>query len=259
MLGDIVGKIGCDGLIAALPKLREAYAPDIIIANGENAASGLGITGSIARRLFSAGVSVITLGNHTWHREEVMPYLDQEPRLLRPANFPKPAPGRGVGVFSAQDGGRIGVASLLGRIHLDAVEDPFRMADEILTAWDREGVKVTFFDFHAEATSEKQAFGYHVDGRASVVVGTHTHVQTADEKLLPAGTAYITDIGMTGPQHSVIGMEPTNVIKRFMTQRPHRFETGGGGAMVNGILAEVDTASGRAITIERIRLLDIDA
>lgn len=258
MLGDIVSKIGCDGLIAALPVLRETYSPDIIIANGENAASGLGITSSIARRLFGAGINVITLGNHTWHREEIMPYLDQEPRILRPANFPKPAPGRGAGVFTAQEGTRIGVASLLGRVHLDPVEDPFRMADEILESWTREGVKVGFFDFHAEATSEKQAFGYHVDGRASVVVGTHTHVQTADEKLLPQGTAYITDIGMTGPQYSVIGMEPTNVIKRFITQRPHRFETGGGGAMVNGILAEVDSATGRARAIERIRLLDID-
>lgn len=259
MLGDIVGKIGCDGLIAALPTLFSTYAPDILMANGENAASGLGITPSIARRLFLAGVDVITLGNHTWHREEIIAYLDQEPRILRPGNFPSPAPGRGHGVYTARDGVRIGVASLLGRIHLDAVEDPFRMADQILEDWERDGVKVGFFDFHAEATSEKQAFGYHVDGRASVVVGTHTHVQTADEKLLPGQTAYITDIGMTGPQYSVIGMEPANVIKRFITQRPHRFETGGGGAMVNGIVAEVDSATGRARSIERIRIHDIDA
>ena len=254
MLGDIVGKVGSDGLISALPALRDQYQPDLIIANGENAANGLGITVSIARRLLVAGVHVITLGNHTWHREEIIPYLDQEPRLLRPANFPAPAPGRGSGVYSAQDGTQVGVASLLGRVRLDPVEDPFRMADQILQSWKSQDVRVGFFDFHAEATSEKQAFGYYLDGRASVVVGTHTHVQTADEKLLPGGTAYITDVGMTGPQYSVIGMEPGNVIKRFITQRPHRFETGGGGAMVNGIVAEVDPSTGRASSIQRIRM-----
>jgi metallophosphoesterase (TIGR00282 family) len=257
MLGDIVGKVGCDGLISALPALREEHSPDLIIANGENAASGLGITISITRRLLMAGVHVITLGNHTWHREEIIPYLDQEPRLLRPANFPAPAPGRGFGVFTAEDGTQVGVVSLLGRIRLDAVEDPFRMADQILQELESQGVKTIFFDFHAEATSEKQAFGYYLDGRASVVVGTHTHVQTADEKLLAGGTAYITDVGMTGPRYSVIGMDPTNVIKRFITQRPHRFETGGGGAMINGIVAEVDAATGRALSIQRIRMEDL--
>ncbi|HEX5322561.1 MAG TPA: TIGR00282 family metallophosphoesterase [Capsulimonadaceae bacterium] len=257
MLGDIVGKAGCDGLIAALPTLRDSYTPDLIIANGENAAGGFGITVAIARKLLMAGVHVITLGNHTWHREEIIPYLDQEPRLLRPANYPAPAPGRGYGVFAAQDGTQVGVGSLMGRVRMDPVDDPFRMARQILDSWAGQGIKVTFFDFHAEVTSEKQAFGYYLDGRVSVVVGTHTHVQTADEKLLPGGTAYITDVGMTGPQLSVIGMAPENVINRFVTQRPHRFETAGGLAMVNGIVAEVDSVTGRASSIQRIRLENI--
>src|SRR5579883_2257507 len=171
MLGDIVGKTGCEGLISALPELREKHTPHLVIANGENAASGLGITIPIARRLFSAGIDIITLGNHTWHREEIVPYLDQEPRILRPGNFPAPAPGHGSGVCTARDGTQVGVASLLGRVRMDPVDDPFRMADQILKSWEGQGVKVGFFDFHAEVTSEKQAFGYYLDGRASVVVG----------------------------------------------------------------------------------------
>jgi len=258
MLGDIVGKVGCDAVIQSLPTLRETYSPDIIIANGENAAAGLGITVAIARRLLGAGINVLTLGNHAWHREEIIDFLDKDQRILRPANFPPPAPGRGFGVFMTQTDAKLGVASLMGRIHMDALEDPFRMADEIIASWDEQNVHNRFIDFHAEATSEKQAFGHYVDGRASVVVGTHTHVQTADEKLLPAGTAYITDVGMTGPQLSVIGMDPENVIKRFITQRPHRFETARGPAMVNGIVAQTDQHTGRALSIARIFLGNIE-
>ncbi len=256
MLGDIVGKIGREAIETMLPTLHEMYAPDFVVANGENAAAGLGITPDIARRLLDAGVDAITLGNHTWHKRDILDYLEAEPRLLRPANFPTGAPGKGYGVFRCRTGGRVGVANLQGRVFMDPLDDPFRLADTILESF-RMQTPVSFFDFHAEATSEKKAFGYYVDGRASVVVGTHTHVQTADERLLPGGTAYITDVGMVGPQESVLGMNPQESVQKFVTYLPHRFEVAEGPVTLCGIVADVDADTGRAAHIERVQIRDI--
>ena len=257
MLGDIVGKAGRDAVRTMIPTLHDLYSPHFIIVNGENAAAGLGITPEIARSLLEAGVDVITLGNHTWSRREIVDYLDREPRLLRPANFPAGTPGKGYGIFACRGSmARIGVANLLGRTFMQPVDDPFRLADTILEAF-RGQAAVTFFDFHAEATSEKNAFGCYLDGRAGVVVGTHTHVQTADERILPGGTAYITDVGMVGPQESILGMNAHESVLKFVTQLPHRLEVASGPVTLCGILADVDTQTGRAARIERIQIRDI--
>jgi len=256
MLGDIVGKSGRDAAETMLSTLHEMYAPDFVVANGENAAAGLGITPDIARRLLDAGVDAITLGNHTWHKHDILDYLEREPRLLRPANYPAGAPGKGYGVFRCRAGGSVGVANLQGRVFMDPLDDPFRLADMILESF-RPQTPVSLFDFHAEATSEKNAFGYYVDGRASVVVGTHTHIQTADERLLPGGTAYITDAGMVGPQESVLGMDPQGSVQKFVTQLPCRFEVAEGPVVICGIVADVDADTGRASHIERVHIRDI--
>ena len=256
MLGDLVGKSGRDAAQQMLPTLREMYAPQFVIANGENAAAGLGITPDIARGLLGSGVDVITLGNHTWNRHEITDYLDHEPRLLRPANYPAGTPGKGFRVFTAEDGVRVGVANLLGRHFMDPLDDPFRMADTILEAFLGQAA-VTFFDFHAEATAEKAAFAHYLDGRASAVVGTHTHVQTADERLLPGGTAFLTDVGMCGPQHSVIGMAVQVVLNKFITQRPHRMEVAAGPVVLCGVVVDVDPKTGHAAHIERVQIRDI--
>jgi 2',3'-cyclic-nucleotide 2'-phosphodiesterase len=257
MLGDIVGKTGREAAQTMLPTLREMYSPELVIVNGENAAAGLGITPDIAKHFFEDGVDVITLGNHTWSKRDIGDYLDREPRILRPANYPPGTPGRGFGVFTASDGTQVGVANLMGRVFMEPLDDPFRFADLILDSF-RGQATVSFFDFHAEATSEKTAFGYYVDGRASVVVGTHTHVQTADERLLPQQTAYITDVGMVGPQDSIIGMITEIVVQKFVTQLPHRFEVATGAAVLCGIVVDVDPQSGRATHIERIQIRDIN-
>ena len=256
MLGDLVGKAGRDAAQQMLPTLREMYAPQFVIANGENAAAGLGITPDIVRALLKSGVDVITLGNHAWNRPEIADYLDHEPRLLRPANYPAGTPGRGFRVFPAGGGVRVGVANLLGRHFMEPLDDPFRLADTILDSF-RGQSAVSFFDFHAEATSEKAAFGHYLDGRASAVVGTHTHVQTADERLLPGGTAYITDVGMCGPQHSVIGMCVETVVRKFITQRPHRLEVAAGPVVLCGVVVDVDPQTGHATHIERVQIRDV--
>ena len=257
MLGDIVGKSGRDAVQTMMPTLNDLYAPQFVIVNGENSAAGLGITPEIARRLFGSGVDVVTLGNHTWSKRDIIDYLDHEPRLLRPANYPAGTPGTGSGIFACRSGGgRVGVANLMGRTFMDPLDDPFRLADTILESF-RGQTQVSFFDFHAEATSEKCAFGYYLDGRASVVAGTHTHIQTADERLLPRGTAYITDVGMVGPQDSILGMNPHESVQKFVTQMPHRFEVASGPVVLCGIVADVDDKTGRATQIERIQIRDI--
>lgn len=256
MLGDLVGKIGREAARTMLPTLREMHRPDFVIVNGENAAAGLGITPDIARDLLRSGVDVITLGNHAWSRRDIAEFLDHEPRVLRPANYPAGTAGRGAGVFQAADRTPVGVANLLGRTFMEPLDDPFRLADSILDGFRGQAV-VSFFDFHGEATSEKMALGYYLDGRASVVVGTHTHVQTADERILPRGTAYITDVGMVGPQDSIIGMNAEAVVRKFVTQMPHRFEVAAGPVVLCGIVADVDAASGRAVRIERVQIRDI--
>ena len=256
MLGDIVGKVGRDAALTMLPTLQETYEPDFIIVNGENAAAGRGITQEIARAMFGAGVDAITLGNHAFGRHDIGGYLDAEPRVLRPANYPEGTAGHGFGIFPARDGTRVGVANIMGRTFMEPLSDPFRGCDQILSCFEGRA-SVSFIDFHAEATSEKIALGYYLDGRASVVVGTHTHVQTADERILPQGTAYITDVGMVGPQDSIIGMETEAVVEKFLTLMPRKFQVAEGLVTLCGIVTDVDPESGLATHIERIQIRDI--
>jgi len=256
MLGDLVGKLGREAAQTMLPTLRDMYAPQFVIVNGENAAAGLGITPDIAASLLQSGVDVITLGNHTWSKHGVGDYLDHEPRLLRPANYPAGTPGRGSRVYTACDGTRVGVANLMCRTFMEPLDDPFRAADTIMEAF-RGQAAVTFFDVHGEATSEKMALAHYLNGRASAVVGTHTHVQTADERILSGGTAYLTDVGMCGPQDSILGMNTEIVIRRFVTQRPHRFEVAEGPVVLCGAVVDVEPKTGRAARIERIQIRDI--
>jgi metallophosphoesterase (TIGR00282 family) len=252
MVGDVVGKPGRQLALELVPRLKTEYAVDFVIVNGENAAGGIGITPDIAHVMLHSDINVITLGNHAWGKREIYPYLDEEPRILRPANYPPGVPGRGYGVFNCATG-LIGVVSLQGRTFMDPVDDPFRAVDAILETL-RKKTAAICIDFHAEATSEKQAFGWYVDGRASVVVGTHTHVQTADERILPGGTAYLTDLGMTGPIDSVIGMNKDIVIPRFTNLLPTRFEVADGEAQLCAALIDIDIATGHATAIRRLQV-----
>jgi metallophosphoesterase (TIGR00282 family) len=221
-VGDVVGGIGRNTLLDCLPILRERYAPTFVVVNGENAAGGLGITPKIANQMFAAGVDAITLGNHTYHRREIYPYLDSESRILRPANFLRSQPGHGVCVVE-RDGLRLGVVNLSGNLYLRAGRSAFTEIEVALG--ELNGVDHILVDMHAEATSEKVALGWHLDGRVTAVVGTHTHVPTADARVLPGGTAYITDVGMTGPRGGVIGVKREQAIESLLTQMPTRFET----------------------------------
>lgn len=250
-VGDVVGKPGRDAVLALAPILRAEFAPDLLIVNAENAAGGVGITPEIARLLLRSGPDVLTLGNHAWSRRDVDEFLCEEPRVLRPANYPPGSPGRGHGVFRTPGGTLVAVANLIGRVFMEPLDDPFRAADEIIAAV-RPATPILFFDVHAETTSEKMALGWHCDGRASAVVGTHTHVQTADERVLPGGTAYITDAGMCGPEDSVIGMDVAGSLDRFRTQRPCRFQVAPGPVRLCGVVVDVDEKTGRALRIERI-------
>ncbi len=252
-LGDVFGRPGRRVLSEHLHELCAEFKPALTIANGENCAGGLGIDPVRARELFDAGVQVITTGNHVWSRKELRPLLDQGvERLIRPDNFPAGAPGRGWTVFETEQGCRIGIINLIGRVFMtDLVDCPFRCFDRLIENELRE-LAIRVVDFHAEATSEKVAFGYYADGRASVVVGTHTHVQTADERLLPNHTAYITDAGMCGPYDGVIGVSPGLVVERFLSGLPVRFDVAKGAVMINGIVADVND-DGRAESIERVR------
>lgn len=251
MVGDVVGKPGRQLTLELTPRLKKEYNADFVIVNGENAAAGRGITPENCEAMFQAGIDVITLGNHAWGRREVYSYLDREARLLRPANYPPGVPGQGVGVYTCSVG-QIAVVSLQGRTFMEPVDDPFRAIDAILEGL-KEKTRVVFIDFHAEATSEKQAFGWHVDGRVSAVVGTHTHVQTADERILPGGAAYLTDVGMTGPIDSVIGMRREIVVPRFLNLLPAHFEVADGPAQLCAVLVDIDAATGRATRIRRIQ------
>ena len=233
------------------PVLRAEFSPDLVIANAENAAGGWGITPDIARVLLSGGMDVLTLGNHAWSKQDAVDFLPGEARVLRPANYPPGAPGRGHGLYKTAKGTLIGVANLNGRTFMEPLDDPFRAADEIIAAL-RSQTPILFFDFHAETTSEKVAFGWHCDGRVSAVVGTHTHVQTADERVLPGGCAYITDAGMCGPENSVIGMDIEAVLARFRTQMPHRFVVADGPVRLCGVMIDIDERTGFATHIERI-------
>lgn len=253
MLGDVFGRPGREAVAQMLPRLREERSPDLVIANGENAAGGLGITKEIALLLFSLGVDVITLGNHTWAKKEMAEYIEQEPRVLRPLNYPPGVPGRGWGVFKTASGAEVGVLNLLGRTFMEPVDCPFRAADEAVSAIS-ELTRTIIVDMHAEATSEKNALGWYLDGRVSAVVGTHTHVQTSDERVLPKGTGYITDVGMVGSEDSVLGLEVKAVVAKFLTRIPAKFEAASGPAILCAVEMETDDESGVCFDIRRIRL-----
>ena len=250
-LGDVVGQAGRSLLKPALKRLVRRHQPHLIVVNGENAAAGAGLTPRTADEIFRAGADVITSGNHIWSRRDILPYLETTERLLRPANYADPCPGGGVCIVEASDGTPVAVINLIGRLFMDPVDDPFRTADAILDEI-RGRAQVVVVDFHAEATSEKVALGWYLDGRVSAVVGTHTHVATADERVLPAGTAYVTDLGMSGPYDSVIGVNRDAAIERFMTQRPVRLSPAEGDVRVCGVLIEVSSADGKAQSISRI-------
>ncbi|MHB8835901.1 MAG: TIGR00282 family metallophosphoesterase [Candidatus Methylomirabilia bacterium] len=252
-IGDIVGKPGRQALALFLRKVQEAHDIDLTIANGENAAGGFGITPDTAEDLLRLGVDVITSGNHVWDKKDVLGFIPKESRLLRPLNYPPGAPGYGSIVVTARGGAKVAVFNVSGRVFMNDFDCPFRTTLAELEALDGE-VRVRVVDIHAEATSEKVAFGRFLDGRVSAVVGTHTHIQTADERILPGGTAYITDLGMTGPSESVIGVEAAIVIRKFLTGMPERFETAKHHPQLQGVVIEVDPGSGQASSIERISL-----
>ncbi|MCL6614351.1 MAG: TIGR00282 family metallophosphoesterase [Firmicutes bacterium] len=250
-LGDVVGRPGRRALATLLPSWREEEQYDFVLANAENAAGGFGLTPSVAGELFRAGVDVLTLGNHAFANREVTPLLENEPRVLRPANYPAGVPGRGGGIFPFGEA-RVAVLNLLGRVFLDPLDDPFAVAEREV-----ERLKATtpfvVVDFHAEATSEKVAMGWFLDGKASAVIGTHTHVQTADERILPRGTAYITDVGMCGPRDGILGVEREAVIRRFRTQMPARFSVAAGPVVVAAVGLHL-ASDGRALEIKRYQL-----
>ncbi len=250
-LGDIVGKPGRKAVVDGLPTLRNEFNPEFIVVNGENSAAGAGITPDIADELFRSGVDAITLGNHAFNKREIYDYLDKGKPIVRPANMAKGVPGRGV--CHVQKGSLdLAVINLCGRVFMDGYSDPFAAIDDLLA---KAGTKHILVDFHAEATSEKIAFGYYVDGRVSVVVGTHTHVQTSDETVLEGGTAYITDTGMCGPVPSVIGVDKSIVVHKFVTGLPARFEVANEPGVICGVVVDVLYETGRAVSVTRLRRL----
>jgi len=246
MIGDVIGKPGRQAVQKLLPGLRQQYKLDMVIANAENAAGGLGLTLTTAEELLEAGVDVLTSGNHIWDRREIIPYLDEDMPILRPLNYPPGVPGKGYITK-----GKALVVNLIGRTFIGNFDCPFRAMDQLLSEFkDRQPVIIV--DFHAEATSEKMAMGRYLDGRVSAMLGTHTHIGTIDAQLLPQGTAYVTDIGMTGPIDSVIGDDTESVLRRFLTMMPHRLSVGGGKTIFNAVLVGIDDESGKAISIKRI-------
>jgi metallophosphoesterase (TIGR00282 family) len=248
-VGDIVAGIGRRALASVLPALREEHQPDFVVVNGENAAGGLGITRKTSKEILDLGVDAITLGNHAYRHREVYEYLDTEPRIIRPANFPKGSPGRGHTVVES-NGLRLGVINLSGQVFLDAVRSPFAEADALLAEL-RDSTDAVLVDMHAEVTSEKVALGWYLDGRVTACVGTHTHVPTADARVLPGGTAYITDVGMTGPRGGVIGVKKEQAIERFLTLTQVRFETSTEDPWLNAVLVE-GGSDGRATSIRQL-------
>ena len=251
-IGDIIGNPGRKALKERFSAILGRHDPDVIIANGENAAGGFGITEDIAAELFKTGVNVITSGNHIWDKKEAIEFIERTPMLLRPANYPDANPGKGYIVLDSRCGAKLGVLNLSGRVFMDEADCPFRTADRFVEEIKKE-TNIILVDFHAEATSEKYALAWYLDGRVSALVGTHTHVQTSDERILPGGTAYITDAGMTGPTDSVIGVEKELVLKRFLTRMPVRFEVASRGVEVQGVSITIDASNGRATSIERIK------
>lgn len=249
-IGDVVGSIGCRFLRSHLPSLKKIKGIDLVIANGENSADGNGLTPASVQYLLDSGVDVVTSGNHSFRRKESYALYDSCETLLRPANFPAGAPGRGCCVV---DKGRlrVGVVNLMGVVYMDSLDSPFEIADRILSS---ELPKITLVDFHAEATGEKRAFAYYLDGRVSAVFGTHTHVQTADECILPGGTGYLSDLGMTGPIHSVLGVKPELAIQKMKTKMPVRFDLADGDCRMCGAVFSIDEKTGKTVSVERLQI-----
>ena len=259
MIGDVIGKPGRIVIERELAGLRDERGIDFVTANGENLAGGMGLTVSTAEALFGAGVDVITSGNHIWDKREIYPYLDESDRVLRPLNYgTQGVPGRGWGTYHALDGSELAVVNLQGRTYMQPIDNPFTDADRLLDEASEPLPPIRIVDFHCELTSEKNALGLYLDGRVSVVVGTHTHIVTGDERILPRGTAYQTDLGMTGPIWSVIGFNPDTVLPRFINALPTRFEVGDGPVVLNACQVDVDPVTGQALQIERIqRLIEV--
>ncbi|MFV9509774.1 TIGR00282 family metallophosphoesterase [Tepidibacillus sp. LV47] len=251
--GDIVGSPGRRAIQENIGKIKQKYRPQIIVANGENAAGGRGITEKILKELMNLGIQVITMGNHTWDQKDVYQFIGNFPNLIRPANYPSGTPGKGYTIINFNTH-KLAIINLQGRTFLPAIDCPFKKAEEILESVRKETSNI-LIDFHAEATSEKQAMGWFLDGKVSAVIGTHTHVQTADERILPKGTAYITDVGMVGPYDGILGMKKEEVIEKFITSMPQRFEVDKSGRwQLNAVIIDIDLASGKAKHIERIFL-----
>jgi metallophosphoesterase (TIGR00282 family) len=250
-IGDIIGKPGRQALSVSLHRIVDRFRIDLVIANGENAAGGFGLTEDTAGELFSQGVHVLTSGNHIWDKKDALHLIECDERILRPANYPPETAGRGWGVYETASGVPVGVINLEGRVFMNNLDCPFRMADELVGQL-RRTTAVILVDFHAEATSEKRALGWYLDGRVSAVVGTHTHVQTADEEILPNGTAYLTDAGMTGSFDSVIGMNREQAVRKFVSQMPVKFDVAKRDIRINGVVVEVDEETGRAVEIIRV-------
>ncbi|MCY7763345.1 2',3'-cyclic-nucleotide 2'-phosphodiesterase [Bacillus spizizenii] len=253
-IGDVVGSPGRDMVKEYVPKLKTKYKPHFTIINGENAAHGKGLTEKIYHSLIQSGADAITMGNHTWDKKEIFDFIDDVPNLVRPANFPEGTPGKGITYVKA-NGKELAVINLQGRTFLPPLDDPFLKADELIDEASKRTPYI-FIDFHAEATSEKLALGWYTDGRASAVVGTHTHVQTADNRILPKGTAYITDVGMTGPYDGILGMDRETIIKRFKTNLPVRFTVAEGKTTLSGVVIDIDDQTKKAVKIERILIND---
>lgn len=252
-IGDVIGKPGREALSRELHRIVDRHMVDLVIANGENAAGGFGLTEETAQDLFKCGVQMITSGNHIWDKKDALEYIKREERIVRPANYPEGTPGRGTTIVKTPGGVKVGVLNLEGRVFMNNLDCPFRCADREIAKL-KEETPIIFVDFHAEATSEKASLGWYLDGRVSAVIGTHTHVQTADERILTSGTAYMTDAGMTGAFDSVIGVKKEEAILKFVSQRPSKFEVAKKDIRINAVAIEVDEKTGLALGIERINI-----
>jgi metallophosphoesterase (TIGR00282 family) len=252
-IGDIVGKPGRQAVEGILEKLISDYGIEFTIANGENAAGGMGITPPIAIDILDLGVDVLTSGNHIWAKKEIIPFLDEESRILRPANYPAQVPGRGAGIYQLSNGKKVGVLNLEGRVFMKNLDCPFRVGEKEIEIL-RQQTNIIIVDFHAEATSEKMAMGWFLNGKVSAILGTHTHVQTSDERILNEGTAYITDVGMTGPLASVIGIRKQVALERLLTQIPWKFDVATEEIELQGVVVEIDSKTGKSKDIKRIRV-----
>lgn len=251
-LGEVVGRSGRKALKAYINQMKEDV--DFMLVNAENAAGGFGLTRNVAEELFSMGIDCLTLGNHAWSKKEGIEIIESDPRILRPANYPKGVAGRGAGIFTTKGGYKIGVINLMGRIFMEPIDSPFEVGERIIEEMRKE-TPIIIVDFHAEATSEKGALGVFLDGKVSAVIGTHTHIPTADERILPNGTAFITDIGMTGPIDSIIGVKKEQVLERFLYTTPRKFEVAEGPAMVCSLYLEIDPQTGKALSVRRDKVI----